>query len=206
MTIYIKEFKDDDSFPAASMVEATIQLAHTRGVESAIEIYRTKMEEKCSTRYVEEPMLEQMHGEFKKIAISHYRSGKKMGGRKIEEKFEKQLIEKLDDRYGIFKAENKTRELQQKLTEQEKKNIMKDVKQEFGFLELIGRGIRGGFNAVCEGVAYIAEEVKEGVKKGIDAIADGFTEGVNAIADGFTEGVNAIAEGITERVNAVQMK
>eukprot|EP00088_Acartia_fossae_P013408 TRINITY_DN17024_c0_g1_i4.p1 TRINITY_DN17024_c0_g1~~TRINITY_DN17024_c0_g1_i4.p1 ORF type:complete len:181 (+),score=49.65 TRINITY_DN17024_c0_g1_i4:148-690(+) len=173
MTIYIKEFKDDDSFPAASMVEATIQLAHTRGVESAIEIYRTKMEEKCSTRYVEEPMLEQMHGEFKKIAISHYRSGKKMGGRKIEEKFEKQLIEKLDDRYGIFKAENKTRELQQKLTEQEKKNIMKDVKQEFGFLELIGKGL----NAIAEGVTTIAKGVKEGVEEVVKG-------GVNAVTNG----------------------
>eukprot|EP00088_Acartia_fossae_P030113 TRINITY_DN31081_c0_g2_i1.p1 TRINITY_DN31081_c0_g2~~TRINITY_DN31081_c0_g2_i1.p1 ORF type:complete len:137 (+),score=35.48 TRINITY_DN31081_c0_g2_i1:1-411(+) len=64
-----------------------------------------------------------------------------MGGKEASEKFEAQLLDTLNKRFENFKIENIRREYEQKLTELERKEIMKDVNQEFGLLESIGKGI-----------------------------------------------------------------
>uniref|UniRef100_A0A8I3RUR8 Atlastin GTPase 3 n=1 Tax=Canis lupus familiaris TaxID=9615 RepID=A0A8I3RUR8_CANLF len=105
---YIKIYQGEDLPHPKSMLQATAEANNLAAAASAKDIYYNNMEEVCGGEkpYLSPDILEEKHGEFKQLALDHFKKTKKMGGKDFSLRYQQELEEEIKELYENFCKHN----------------------------------------------------------------------------------------------------
>lgn len=110
---YLNIFKSDDMPEPKTMLRATAEANNLNAVSTAKDIYTQHMEDFCGGKnpYQRPQYLEVEHGRAREKALYHFVTKRKMGGDAISEEYKQQLIEFVEETFGMYKQQNENKNI-----------------------------------------------------------------------------------------------
>ncbi|CAI5798094.1 atlastin-3 isoform X1 [Podarcis lilfordi] len=110
---YIKIYQGEDLPHPKSMLLATAEANNLAAVASAKDMYYTNMEKLCGgdKPYVAPDLLEEKHRVQSAMALKHFQTIKKMGGKEFSQRYEEELVREMNSIYEDLCKHNQSKNI-----------------------------------------------------------------------------------------------